>query len=105
MELDEFVEQALVQIVKGIQNANEKLEPGKEKAAQPFVLHHSLGDHPQAPHVEFDVAVTTQTKGSGGAKVDAKLHVVSVGLDGSYTGAKESVSRVKFSIVVKQHQG
>jgi hypothetical protein len=105
MELGQFVEEALVQIVKGIREANDKLEPGKEKAAQPFFLHHSLGDHPQAPHIEFDVAVTTQSKGGGGAKVNAKLHVVSVGLDGSYTGAKESVSRVKFSVVVKLHQG
>ena len=59
MELRDFASEALVQIVKGIESANESLLPGKVKADQPFVLYHSLGDNPEVPHVELDVAVTT----------------------------------------------
>jgi hypothetical protein len=105
MELNDFVSETLVQIVKGIESANESLLPGKAKAEQPFLLHHSMGDHPQAPHVEFDVAVTTQAEASGTAQGRAKLLVVAAGLDGSVSISKENVSRVKFSVVVKHHQG
>ena len=68
MELRDFVSETLVQIVKGIQSANDSLFPNKAKAEQPFLLHSSMGDHPQAPHVEFDVAVTTQTEAGGTAQ-------------------------------------
>jgi hypothetical protein len=105
MELSEFVEQSLVQIVRGIEAANNTLEPNTEKARQPFMLHYSGGDRPQAPHIEFDVAVTTQSAISGDAKGKAKLFVAGVELGGAVASSKENVSHVKFSVMVKQHQG
>lgn len=104
MELRDFVSESLVQIVKGMESANETLLPAEAKADQPFLLHHSLGDHPQAPHVEFDVAVTTQAEASGTAQGKAKLLLVAAELDGSLSLSKENISRVKFSVVVKHHQ-
>jgi len=37
MQLDEFVTETLAQIVKGIQGANELLDPDKPKANQAFL--------------------------------------------------------------------
>jgi hypothetical protein len=109
LELGEFVTEALVQLVKGIENANVALAPGKEKAEQPFVLYYSGGDPQRAPHIEFDVAVTTLSsfKGEVEVKGKSKLYVVDSELDvsGSLSKDKESVSRVKFSVGVKHHQG
>lgn len=96
MELRDFVSETLVQIVKGIESANASLAPDKE---QPFKLGYSGGDRPQAPHIEFDVAVTTQV--SKAAQGKAKLVIVEFGLFGSISKSKESVSRVKFSVLVK----
>lgn len=105
MELGQFVEQALVQIVRGIEGANASLAPNTEKANQPFVLRYSGGDRPQSPHVEFDVALTTQSKVEGEAKGGAKLVVASGELAGSASLSKETVSHVRFSVMVKHHQG
>jgi hypothetical protein len=105
VELGEFVTEAPVQLVKGIHNANKALASDAEKGMQPFLLHHSLGDRPQAPHVEFDVAVTTQLSATGDAKGAAKLYVATFEMNGSGSISKESVSRVKFSVLVKQSQG
>lgn len=105
MELGDFIAETLTQIVRGIQSANAGLAPDEPKARQPFILHHSLGDQPQAPHIEFDVAVTTQSEISGGAKGKGKLFVVGAELEGSTSISQKDISRVKFSVVVKHHQG
>lgn len=105
MELGQFIEEALVQIVRGIESANTSLAPNQEKAEQPFMLHYSGGDRPQAPHVEFDVALTTQSKVRGEAKGKGSLIVATGELSGSGSLSKETISRVKFSVMVKQHQG
>ena len=78
MELKEFVTQALVQLVKGVQEANSELAgentPSADKKA--FLLAYSGGENPMGPHVEFDVAITIKTEGKATAGAAAKLYVV-----------------------------
>ena len=107
MELNDFVSQTLVQIVKGVEQANEELAKGKPPSpgGKPFLLYSSVGQAPHSPHVEFDIAVTTKTdnKAKGGAL--AKLYVVGFEASGTKSTFNENVSHVRFSVMVKEHQG
>ncbi len=107
MELKEFVTQTLVQIVKGIQQANSELageeNPVADKKA--FLLTYSGGDKPQGPHVEFDVAVSIKTDSKAAAGASGKLYVVELEAGGSKSTIKENASRVRFAVLVKEHQG
>lgn len=105
MQLDQFVTETLVQIVKGIQGANQSLDPDQPKANQAFGLSYSGGDPQRGPHIEFDVAVTTQLEAAGQIQGKAQLLVAAVELDGSGSASREKISRVKFSVLVKTSQG
>lgn len=48
--------------------------------------------------VEFDVAVTAKSSGTGKGGVSAKLHIVEFNASAGATTASETVSRVKFKI-------
>lgn len=93
MELKDFVTQPLVQIVNGIKQANKELAGIENPTAdnKAFLLFSSVGEKPKAPHVEFDVAVSTKAdnKATGGAS--AKLYVVSLEAGGSTSTIKENV--------------
>lgn len=107
MELKDFVTQSLVQIVNGIKQANKELageeNPTADKKA--FLLPYSGGDKPQGPSIEFDVAVSTKADNKATAGASGKLYVVSIEAGGSTSTIKENVSRVKFAVLVKEHQG
>ncbi len=107
MELKDFVTQSLVQIVNGIKQANTELAGVENPTAdtKAFLLFSSVGDNPKAPHVEFDVAVSTKADSKAAAGAAAKLYVVSLEAGGSTSTIKENVSRVKFAVLVKEHQG
>jgi hypothetical protein len=107
MDLEEFVTQSLVQLVQGVKQANVKLA-GKEKTTadeKAFLLTYSGGDHPMGPHVEFDVAVSIKTDRKATAGASGKLYVVGIEASGSNSTTKENVSRVRFAVLVKEHQG
>jgi len=107
MDLSDFVKQTLVQIVRGIRDANKEvageIAPTADKKA--FLLFYSGGENPKAPHIEFDVAVTTTTTKSGKTGVSGRLWVVDAKAGGSAGASNEHISHVKFSVLVKEHQG
>ena len=105
MQLDQFVTETLVQIVKGIQAANNSLDPDTPRPNQAFGLAYSGGDPQRGPHIEFDVAVTTHLEATGQAEGKAHLLVAAIALDGSASALKENISRVKFSVLIKTAQG
>ena len=105
MNLHQFVKETLVQIVKGIEDANQSLDPDKPKPDQAFLLAYSGGEPQRSPHTEFDVAVTTQLEATGQAEGKAQLIVAAIALDGSGSVSRENTSRVKFSVLIKTPQG
>lgn len=107
MELKEFVTQSLVQIVGGIQQANRDIAGTENPTAdqRAFLLVYSGGDNPKGPHVEFDVAVSIKTDNKATAGASGKLFVVGLKAGGSTSTVNENVSRVKFAVLVKEHQG
>ena len=109
MDLEEFVRLSLVQITKGVTDAqNEAMESGA--SVNPRVLHadHSSGsaagrlaDGRIACLVEFDVAVAVSEESSatGGGKLKA-ASFFQVGGNTSKGSTSESVSRLRFTVPV-----
>lgn len=105
MELDQFVKDALLGILKGVAKAQEDAELGKHVGPTfRFEMGHQKDHRGVLVHgshnhtiVEFDVAVTseTSTTGKGGIKV--------LGLGGADAGVEHSrgsASRIKFSVPI-----
>ena len=106
MDLEQFVQQSLVQIVRGVQAANKELKGAADNTKpNPFILSYSGGDNPKSPHVTFDVAITSKSERKSGGGASAKIWVVEArgGLVDRH--AHETVSRVQFSVVVAEYQG
>lgn len=109
MELDTFIKEALVQISRGIQSANEELAPDRKKedgTDLPKLYLLAPGAKQEQGHgVHFDVAITSSTSDEekGGAKV--KLAVVEVDLGGNLKTEEKAVSRIQFSVNVNQWHG
>lgn len=110
MNLDEYVKQTLVQIVKGINDANKELIPNgafvPSEDVEPWDKENTGGlqayDEEDEPHlirnVDFDIAIAVGNEKSKGGK--AGLEVVSIQL-GRHMESKATsslVNRIKFSI-------
>ena len=106
MDLKEFTKETLVQIVQGVNDANELLtehnayvtrDIQKSTTGDSYVDH--SGHYTHAVNIEFDVAVTAtevnDTKGGGGIKVVQLFHA---GVETSKSIENQSVSRIKYSI-------
>jgi hypothetical protein len=103
MNLAEFVEESLSEILQGIRAA-QKQDGGGAIGAQtygaPQGLHHG-GVAGMFTTVEFDVSVVAETTGSG----KAGLKVWSVGFEGGGGHSSQQTSRVKFAVHIKIPQG
>lgn len=107
MELQEFITETLLEISNGIHEANNSRLGEKSndpEAKRTFFLRPGSRSEFGAG-IEFDVAVTTKKSGEGKAGAKLKLSVVEAELGGGGGAAKESVSRIKFTINVGQWVG
>lgn len=103
MELDKFIEEALSQILKGIQAANAQVIG--HNVRKPFLLEHGGGNNP-GTGIEFDVAVTVKSEGGGKGSVKAKvLSVFEAEIGGKGSLTRERVSHIRFKVFVNQWQG
>ncbi|PXW70022.1 hypothetical protein BZA03_110201 [Alteromonas sp. I10] len=118
MELKDFVKESLVQISKGIEEANAELADSEAMINPVYVKMHT--DNAQAygrtksrdpkhdlqpdsrivQKVDFDVAVVVESGQQGSA--EAKLSIASIGIGGGgkTESSNKSESRIKFSIPV-----
>ena len=104
MDVKEFVESTLVQIVEGISNANEKLKGSGAIVSSKHVMpvrdgstrNEKTGDLVNL--IDFDVAVTVNEKDT--ADGGAGIEIAGIQIGGRLQNATEnqSVSRIKFSI-------
>lgn len=106
MDLKEFTKETLLQIVQGVNEANEILTENNayvtrdiEKSSTGHSFVDRQGRYTHAINIDFDVAVTaTETdekKGGGGIKV---VQFFQAGLETSKSVENQSVSRIKYSI-------
>jgi len=106
MDLKEFTKETLLQIVQGVNEANELLTEHNayvtrdiQKSTTGDSYIDRSGHYTHAVNIDFDVAVTAtetnDTKGGGSIKVVQIFHA---GMESSNSYENQSVSRVKYSI-------
>ena len=101
MQLDDFIRESLVQIARGVYQANVDLRVDPNLTGNvPFLI-----DLDEDGKVVFDVAVTTShsAEASGGGKF--RVLVVDAAADGKAQFQLERVSRLRFSVGVDQRLG
>lgn len=110
MELKEFVSEALIQIVEGIETAQDRVTESNAEISPQYsncqigmmeknkILVSSKGAVIQ--HVDFDVAVSA-TEGTGSkAGVGVLAGAFNLGASGSSNQESQTASRIKFSVPV-----
>jgi hypothetical protein len=108
MELQQFIEQTLVQIARGIEGANKTLEgsgavvnPGNiaDVGVSPPAFGLMRGQPCRLVHlIQFDVAVTATSGTATAGGVGVKLAVVDLGTKGQSDRKDTNESRIKFGI-------
>ena len=105
MELKDFIAETLSQIIEGVRIAQSTEDGANVNAAMSgaeFGGHLvNVGTYGVATRVDFDVAVTAESKGGAGAK----LNVFGVGAEGGASHTAGSANRINFSVPVRLPDG
>lgn len=104
MELKDFIEQSISDIIGAVKNLKEKYN----NCSQVFIDNETNPIAPNYPQlniatqknraIEFDIAVTTSENGSAKASGKVGIKVLGGSLDGELQSKQENLSRIKFSI-------
>jgi hypothetical protein len=106
MDIEEFIETTLIQLIGGVKKARESLQTDGENIAPiaqlgrrtaPQELYVSQSEH-LIYSVDFDIAVTAEGSSDAGGKVGLKISGIEGG--GSSVIRDSVVSRVKFQIPI-----
>ena len=118
MDLKDFVKESIVQISKGIEEANSELEESDAMVNPINVKMHSMGakgygrttrkkednsqvaDSKLLQNLEFDVAVTVEAGKQGSAGAKLSIATFNVGAAGKIESTDRSESRIRFTIPV-----
>jgi hypothetical protein len=117
MDLKDFVKETIVQISKGIEEANAELEESKAMVNPVYVSLNSQGaqgygrtkerdpdygnhDSKILQKVDFDVAVSIEAGQQGSAGAKLSIASIGIGAEGKTESSNKSESRIKFSIPV-----
>ena len=101
IELSVFIRNALIQIAKGVREANEEIKNPEKQQLEVFNLRHNKGDYSKIAGIKFDVAVTV----ASGQKDKAGFFVALVNIGGGAgiekTKEGEIVHRIQFEVGVE----
>jgi hypothetical protein len=104
MDIKDFVENSLIQIVEGVVNANTKLkEMGAKVSSKDIRPLRESTTYNQVTNqvvnlVDFDLALTVSDKDSSGIGGGIKITSFTIGGQSQNESTKQTVSRIKFSI-------
>jgi hypothetical protein len=113
MELKSFVRETLVEIVKGVKEAQEKtkasgalinpegvITESNTKIVKWLPERRGSGDWREGQVVEFDVAVAVSEKdeAKGGIGIQVASIMIGVGVSGKIEDENSTISRLKFSV-------
>ncbi len=106
MELKEFIEATLKQVLEGVEAAQASEGNGKninanigfEKLGGKLI---NAGDYGTVTRVDFDVSVSAESSGGGGAKVI----VFGIGFEGGKESKAGFENRISFSVPVRLPDG
>lgn len=104
MDIKDFVENTLLQIVQGVNSANEQLKDSgaiiSSKDVRPLregtTYNTRTGDLVNL--IEFDIAVTVNEKDTANGGAGIKIVGISIGGSLQNETSNQSISRIKFSI-------
>ena len=99
-DLDEFIGQSLSNIVRGLDIANRSYMAAMKTNDALYFLEYTKEGRAES-RIEFDVAIVTRAESRGTRNGSLKVSVVEASVDKSYGISKEAVSRMKFSVYVK----
>lgn len=107
MELDEFVKQAITQVVAGAASANQDLQ-AKGAVVFPACVDHGNGAlvyddgelPPTVSQIHFDVAITSAEQSEKSGKFGIVVASIGLGANASNTATTTSLSRVSFDVPV-----
>ena len=107
MEVQEFVQSVLVEILKGIREAQKKTGVGKYIAPD-AIGSHSFPEDSGVQHesriistvVKFDMAVTAETTKGGGGEAKVRIAVIDADFGGKLEAKNTQVSRIQFSVPI-----
>jgi hypothetical protein len=106
LELDKFIAETLRQIRRGLKQANTEAKADNPKPDAPnYFLLRPGSQQERGAGIEFDVAVTTKAEGKGKAGAKVRLAVVEADVGGGGSAARESPSRVRFTVTVSNWVG
>jgi hypothetical protein len=102
MNLERFVSESLLAIMKGVSSAADEAgkAEGKIGGVNPTVAARGIDLIKLVRDVSFDIAVTVSTESSGGGGADIKVLSASIGGKGTVTKEDSRVSRISFSVPV-----
>ena len=104
MELKDFIRQSLIEITEGVHEANTAYKDARQTDHNAFLLAPGRKDD-EGRGIHFDVAVTTKTMRGSKGKATIGIKVFGVGADVEASKAKESVSRIRFTVMVRHYLG
>jgi hypothetical protein len=106
VELQTFIQDALVQIASGVVGANKEMRKSEmaKYTNSPFRLHSNLGDNAKRhPGVDFDVAVSVESgRTTEGAGKIAVMDIVKIGGGAESSNSQSVQHRIKFSVGLHQ---
>ena len=104
MELQEFIRSVLVQLVRGVEQAQSELRDSKA-TINPLGIKAEIAlrenkETPNFTNVEFEVAVEVKTQGEQSGRVGIQVAVFKVGVGGKKTEVESHVSKLRFAVPV-----
>ena len=104
MELQEFIRSVLVQIVRGVEQAQSELKDSKA-TINPLGIKAQVAleqnkETPSFTDVEFEVAVEVKTQGEQSGGVGVQVAVFKMGVDGKKAESESHVSKLRFAVPV-----
>ena len=109
MELKEFIETALLDIINGVESARSKIKDNKNADICPVTNMHAAKahdlrfDHMNGVYhqsVDFDIAVTIENETSGSGKAGIKVCGIEANLGGDKSSNNTTITRVKFHVPI-----
>lgn len=105
MRLDDFIQDALIQIATGVAEANKSLtDSDNPNGNLPFLMQRG-NDGGQTTGIAFDIAVTTKHGMQASANGKGSIFIANAEFDANGSYDREQVSRIKFTIGVDSRLG
>lgn len=98
MDLEAFVSETILQIVKGVAKAKDRVADVDHTTVINPALAHAT--HSNSERIEFDVALTVRHSKKGPSDAGITLAVFSADGESTQALGRESVSRVKFAVPI-----